>query len=860
MTVTLHDVARLAGVSIKTVSNVVHDYPHVRAQTRERVLSAIRELDYRPNLSARGLRLGRTGVIGLAVPALRENYFAELADAVIRAAERRGLIVLIEQTNGDRETELRSLSGGRLHLTDGLLFSPVSLGQNDVHALEVPIPLVLLGERIFGGPTDHVTMHNTSSARAAVEHLLELGRTRIALIGASSAPDDDASSAHAAPARIPGGPRGRAGLPRIPSSSASPSPGIARPARRPRAACSTRGSPSMPVFALNDTLGLGVLRALGAAGVSVPDDVAVIGFDNIEESRFSVPSLSSVDSGREEIAEVAVELLLERIREKGERRPPRLVKPDFRIVGRESTGETDVADVVGVVDSSVQFRLRRGDRDLTGPPDHGVCAAGAVAPAAPHRPLVRARRQPDHAAEVVAEVRLVGVAEAHGEVGELHRGIRREHPRDLLQAHPARDPLRAVADGAGEGALHRAVAHPEPGRQRGARAAAHAVGELDEHGVRELQLGVEGSLLEQGSDRDGSAADARAAASAAASIVASSRCRRASSAGVTGVVASARSRTARSLTTASPAGRSRIAKTEPDPVMRRRQAPRLHAGHDERRGHVARLDRERDRRVVDDALVDVFARGQIPRHVPVAVDHVGDRGMRVDPGRGEPLDVARMQHARSLIRANRMPRGRRRGRGLGHAPCSVWRPMRPDPDATPGRISARRADRHRRRSRNPGARQVDGPPRRDEEESVIEAFGAVNWWAAALGALAYFVLGALWFSPLFGRVWDRAVGHERRQGERFPTSYYVVPLVSSIAIAAATAWLAEAVGLLGRPRLLPDGRALFTIALGVGVAAAVSVTNAMTPNMRHPFVYGAVTGGYHFVGIGIVTAIMLAFG
>lgn len=337
MGATLHDVARLAGVSIKTVSNVVHDYPHVRPQTRERVLSAIRELDYRPNLSARGLRSGRTGVIGLAVPALRENYFAELADAVIRAAERRGLSVLIEQTNGDRAKELLSLGGGRLHLTDGLLFSPVGLGQGDVEALDVPIPLVLLGERIFGGPTDHVTMHNTSSARAAVEHLLALGRTRVALVGAPSSPGDDASSATL---RLQGYQQAlaAAGLPesadliRVADQWSRESGAVA--ARR----MLEEGVSFDAVFALNDTLGLGVLRALGEAGIRVPEEVAVIGFDNIDESRYSVPSLSSVDPGREEIAEIAVELLLERIAEKGEPRPPRQVKPDFRIVARESTG------------------------------------------------------------------------------------------------------------------------------------------------------------------------------------------------------------------------------------------------------------------------------------------------------------------------------------------------------------------------------------------------------------------------------------------------------------------------------------------------------------------------------------------
>src|SRR5690606_790523 len=178
-----------------TVSNVINDYPHVRPDTRDRVQAAIDELDYRPNLSARGLRSGHTGVIGLAVPALRENYFAELADAIIRAADARGLGVVVEQTSGDRERELQVVAGGRLRLTDGLLFSPFALGQNDVKSLSTDFPLVLLGERIFNGPTDHVAMHNTSSARAAVEHLLDIGRRRIAVIGAEEERGDEVSSA-----------------------------------------------------------------------------------------------------------------------------------------------------------------------------------------------------------------------------------------------------------------------------------------------------------------------------------------------------------------------------------------------------------------------------------------------------------------------------------------------------------------------------------------------------------------------------------------------------------------------------------------------------------------------------------------
>ncbi|MBB5791105.1 substrate-binding domain-containing protein [Jiangella mangrovi] len=338
MSPTMHDVARVAGVSIKTVSNVINDFPHVRQTTRLRVMAAIEELGYRPNLSARGLRSGRTGVIGLAVPELRQNYFAELADAVIRAAEKHDLGVLVEQTSGDRNREIAAVTGaGRLRLTDGLLFSPERLGQDDRHLLSNSFPFVMLGERMFGGPTDHVTMHNVSSAQAAVEHLLAIGRRRIALIGAHP---DQREQVRSADLRVKGYKAAleAAGLPLDPQLVR-----VVAPWHRENGAEAMRDLIASDIefdglFALNDTLALGALRALGDAGRRVPDDVAVIGFDDIDEARFSIPSLSSVDPGRDEIAETAVQLLVERINEKGdEELPPRLIKPEFRIVAREST-------------------------------------------------------------------------------------------------------------------------------------------------------------------------------------------------------------------------------------------------------------------------------------------------------------------------------------------------------------------------------------------------------------------------------------------------------------------------------------------------------------------------------------------
>jgi DNA-binding LacI/PurR family transcriptional regulator len=339
MSATMQDVARAAGVSIKTVSNVINDYPHVRPTTRGRVLAAIEELDYRPNLSARGLRSGKTGIIGLAVPKLRENYFAELADAVIEAAERKGLGVVVEQTDGDRETELRVISGARMRYTDGVLLSPVGMGQADASLLDVSFPLVLLGERIFDGPVDHVTMHNVTSAVAAVEHLLSIGRTRIALIGAEG---DDVSDASSWSLRVRGyrqaleqaGIRCDAHLIRHTAhwNRANGSAAVHDLVRE--------GHAFDAVFALNDALALGVLRGLQDAGLRVPEDVAVVGFDNVDEGRFAVPSLTTIDPGREEIAATAVDLLVERINEKGVKAPPVTVKAGFSVVMRESTGHS----------------------------------------------------------------------------------------------------------------------------------------------------------------------------------------------------------------------------------------------------------------------------------------------------------------------------------------------------------------------------------------------------------------------------------------------------------------------------------------------------------------------------------------
>jgi DNA-binding LacI/PurR family transcriptional regulator len=333
MAATLHDVARVAGVSIKTVSNVINDYPHIRPATKQRVLDAIEQLGYTPNLSARNLRSGRTGVIGLALPELSLSYFGELADAVIKAADQRGVTVLIEQTGGDRRREIELLSSPRRQLTDGLLFSPLGMTGDDGALLNVGYPLVLLGERIFGGPTDHVTMRNAEAATVATRYLLQSGRKRIAVVGAHA--DEVAGSAGL---RL-GGYRvalEEAGVPFDPALLANTTSWHRSDGATAMRKFLATGVQFDAVFALNDALAFGAMRVLQEAGYRIPADVAVIGFDDLDEAQYSLPTLTTIDPGRHEIAATAVRVLLERIAGVDPTLPPREILSPYRVVERES--------------------------------------------------------------------------------------------------------------------------------------------------------------------------------------------------------------------------------------------------------------------------------------------------------------------------------------------------------------------------------------------------------------------------------------------------------------------------------------------------------------------------------------------
>ncbi|MFD3587634.1 LacI family DNA-binding transcriptional regulator [Streptomyces sp. NPDC058683] len=333
MRVSLRDVAERAGVSIKTVSNVVNNYPHVTPATRARVQAAIDELGYRPNLTARHLRKGRTGIIALAVPELGNPYFAELAGAVIDAATEHEFTVLLDHTRGEREQEILVSQGFRGGVIDGLILSPLTLEAEDLRGRSGDVPLVLLGEREYGLPFDHIAIDNVAAARCAVRHLLGRGRTRIAYLGVRT--DSVNQPAHL---RLDGwrAELAAAGVP-APDGLVVPVGGWDRDdGARAMAELLDSGVRPDAVFAFNDLIAIGAMRVLHERGLRVPWDVAVVGFDDIAEGRFGAVTLTTVSPDKQAIARMAVASLLRSL--SGREEPGgRELTAKFELVEREST-------------------------------------------------------------------------------------------------------------------------------------------------------------------------------------------------------------------------------------------------------------------------------------------------------------------------------------------------------------------------------------------------------------------------------------------------------------------------------------------------------------------------------------------
>ncbi|MGI6879333.1 LacI family DNA-binding transcriptional regulator [Microbacterium sp. gxy059] len=330
---TMRDVAALAGVSTKTVSNVVTGAANVRPGTRERVEAAMARLDFVPNLSARGLRSGRSGVIALALPALDTPYSSELLHAIVEAAHRRGLSVQIEETATEPKRERDLLARARAQLVDGLVLNPVRLEDSVVAQADRLPPIVMIGEVEAPG-ADHVRVDSVGAAAEATRHVIAQGARRVAVLGGDL---ENPRATATSRLRLRGVTEALsdAGLPFDPARAIDPEQWTLEASERAVRALLDRGAAFDALVAFTDTLAMGALRALSAHGVDVPRDVLLTGFDDVQLSRFTTPSLTTIAFDLVDFSEAVMDLLVSRMGDRDA--PPRSITLPHRLVVREST-------------------------------------------------------------------------------------------------------------------------------------------------------------------------------------------------------------------------------------------------------------------------------------------------------------------------------------------------------------------------------------------------------------------------------------------------------------------------------------------------------------------------------------------
>lgn len=303
---TIREVAKAAGVSVSTVSRVTSDHPDVKSGTRARVQALVDSLDYRPSLLARGMILKRTNSLGLVISDITNPFYPELAKAIEDAASERGWVVIVGNTERDGQRTNRYVDALLERSVDGIIFASVTVDDVVVPKLVATgYPVVVVNRRHPTLQTHMVIVDSVKGARMATEHLLGLGHRRIAHIAGENWVSNALERRQGYADALRG-----TGIEvcedLIEKGDFSLEGGRAAMGRLLR----LRPRPTA-VFSSNDIMALGALEAIGEAGLRCPEDVAVVGFDDIRITGSRLIQLTTVSHRSYEMGTRAVEILLD---------------------------------------------------------------------------------------------------------------------------------------------------------------------------------------------------------------------------------------------------------------------------------------------------------------------------------------------------------------------------------------------------------------------------------------------------------------------------------------------------------------------------------------------------------------------
>ncbi len=308
MAVTIKDVARVARVSVATVSRALNGHANVTEPTREHVLGVVAQLRFVPSSAARSMITRRTHTVGALLPDLYGEYFSELIRGIDLAARARGLHLLVSSSHGDAAeaaAALRAMSGR----VDGLLVMSPHVSADSLWGnVADDVPAVLMNTRVDGGRHSSFAIDNHGGAVSMVRHLVERGHRRIAFVAGPE-------SNYEAHERLLGYRAALAEL--LPGTAEQVLQGDFTQESGYRAGSQVVALTKWPsaVFASNDMMAIGCLSALNEAGLQVPLDIALAGFDDVPVSRYVHPSLTSVRARITELGGLALERLASEIEE-----------------------------------------------------------------------------------------------------------------------------------------------------------------------------------------------------------------------------------------------------------------------------------------------------------------------------------------------------------------------------------------------------------------------------------------------------------------------------------------------------------------------------------------------------------------
>lgn len=330
MPATMRDVARKAGVSIKTVSRVVNDQGEISEATRQRVLAVIEELGYRPSRVARALVTQQSHTIGLVVSDITNPFFPQVAQGVLGAAQAKGYNVFLCNTDGDPQQELSLLESLADHGVDGIIFYPSYESDDNLKVfVEYYQPLVIINHHFEHSGVSQVMMDNRRGAKLAVDYLASKGHTAIGMLtGVQDLSLDKVR-------RIQGFREALA------AQGLSIVDDWIVPNCAPTFECGYEDTkkllkqhpPVTAIFAYNDLLALGALQACRELGRHVPDDCAIIGFDDIVWAAKATPPLTTIHVDKYNLGQTATNRLFEMLNDPEATLPPITVNVELIIRG-----------------------------------------------------------------------------------------------------------------------------------------------------------------------------------------------------------------------------------------------------------------------------------------------------------------------------------------------------------------------------------------------------------------------------------------------------------------------------------------------------------------------------------------------